>query len=97
MHNDAEKAIDEALEGKPRSSELAEMVAALEVRRATFGRELARAGSEEDRKSWTQRLKEVDKQVELLRQEMAITDFVERSVRSAATRPRMDTDNEDDY
>jgi hypothetical protein len=97
MHNDTEKAIDEALEGKPRAADLAEMISALGVRRETFEREKAGAHSEEERKGWSQRIKELDRQVLLLKEEMAITDFVERSVRSAATRPRLDTDDEDDY
>ena len=97
MHEDTEKAIDEALEGKPRSGEFAEMVAALEVRRETFERERAGATTDEARKQWAQRLKEVDRQIEMLRQEMAITDFVERSVRSAISRPRPVMDDEEDF
>jgi hypothetical protein len=95
MDNDTENAIDEALEGKPRSGELAEMISALELRRQTFERERKAAAEEEQRKSWTQRINEVDRQIQLLRQEMAITDFVERSVRVAASRPRTHLDDED--
>jgi hypothetical protein len=97
MQDDTEKAIDEALEGKPRSGELAEMIAALEVRRETFERERAAATTDEARKIWAQRLKEVDRQIEMLRQEMAITDFVERTVRSAMSRPRPTMDEDDEY
>jgi hypothetical protein len=88
MDDDTEKAIDEALNGKPRSSELAQMIGALEMRRETFERELQTSDTDEQRKIWTQKMKETDRQIRLLREEMAITDFVERSVRSAATRPR---------
>jgi hypothetical protein len=95
MDEDTEKAIDEALEGKPRASELAEMVGALELRRATFERERAAATTDEQRKIWLQRLKEVGRQIDLLSQEMAITDFVERSVRAAASRPRPMLDEEE--
>lgn len=95
MQDDTEKAIDEALEGKPRSGELAEMIAALEVRRETFERERAAATTYEARKSWAQRQKEVDRQIEMLRQEMAITDFVERTVRSAISRPRPAMDDDE--
>jgi hypothetical protein len=83
---EVEQAIEEALDGKPRADELAEMVAALQVRRATFEREREGAIDEARRKEWTSRIKEADKQIALLRQEQAITDFVERSVRVAANR-----------
>lgn len=82
-----EQAIDEVLEGKPRADELGEMIAALEVRRATFGRERDAAG-ETKRAEWTRKIKEVDKQIALLREEQAITEFVERSVRVTVNRPR---------
>lgn len=88
MNDRAEQAIEEALEGKPRASEFADMIDALEVRRSTFERERTLATSDEQRKTWNQRLREVDRQINLLREEMAITDFVERSVRAASTRPR---------
>jgi hypothetical protein len=88
MSEEIDRAIDEALDGKPRASELRAMIAALEPRREMFQRELAAATDPDQVKVWTQKLKEVDRQIELLRQEMAITDFVERSIRSASTRPR---------
>ena len=87
-NDDVEQAIEEILEGKPRAEELAEMIAALEERRATFQREHDDATDEARRKERAARLKEVDKQIALLREEQAITDFVERSVRVAANRPR---------
>jgi hypothetical protein len=94
-NEEVEQAIEEVLAGKPRADELAEMIAALEVRRATFERERAGAPDDARRKEWTQRLKEVDKQIGLLREEQAITDFVERSVRATANRPRpIDPDDE---
>jgi hypothetical protein len=96
MSEEIEQAIDEALEGKPRAAELSEMISALELRRQTFQREHDAVTSDEQRKIWLQKLKEVDRQINLLRQEMAITDFVERSVRSASMRPRIDVDSMDD-
>lgn len=86
----AERAVDEALAGDPRADELAEMIAALEVRRATLMRERDAAATEAARKEWMARIREAEKQIALLRQEQAITQFVERSVRAAATRPRVD-------
>lgn len=93
--NDTEQAIDEALGGDPRADELAEMISALEVRRETFQRELDGASGEAGRKEWTQRLREVQKQIDLLKEEQAINRFVENSVRVAATRPRFDMDDEE--
>lgn len=92
--DETQDAIDQALEGNPRATELAEMVAALEVRRDTFSRERDAAADEPARREWSQRLREVDKQLDILRQEMAITEFVERSVRVTVNRPRLDIDEE---
>jgi hypothetical protein len=92
--DETDDAIDQALEGRPRAEELAEMVAALEVRRDTFVRERDAATDEAARKEWSQRLREVDKQLEVLRQELAITEFVEKSVRVTVNRPRLDIDEE---
>jgi hypothetical protein len=92
--DETQDAIDQALEGNPRATELAEMVAALEVRRDTFSRERDAAADESARREWSQRLREVDKQLDILRQEMAITEFVERSVRVTVNRPRLDIDEE---
>ena len=83
-----DEAIDEALGENPREEELAQMIAALEVRRETFERELNSADSEESRKPWRAKIKEVEKQIEALRNDQAISGFVERSVRASATRPR---------
>ena len=92
--DETQDAIDQALEGGPRANELAEMVAALEVRRETFARERDTATDDAGRKEWSQRVREVDKQIKVLRQEMAITEFVEKSVRVTVNRPRLDIDEE---
>ena len=90
-----DEAIDEALGENPREDELAQMVAALEVRRDTFERELNSADSEDSRKQWRAKIKETEKQIEALRNEQAISGFVERSVRASATRPRAPVDWEE--
>jgi outer membrane murein-binding lipoprotein Lpp len=92
--DETQDAIDQALEGGPRADELSAMVAALEVRRETFARERDAATDEAGRKEWGQRIREVDKQIKVLRQEMAITEFVEKSVRVTVNRPRLDIDEE---
>jgi len=90
-----EEAIEEALGENLRADELAEMIAALEIRRETFGRELGTASDESARKLWQSRIQEVDKQIEVLRGEQAISGFVEGSIRSSATRPRPVVDLEE--
>lgn len=92
MQDETERAIDEVLEGKPRSEEIAEMVAALEERRRTFMRERDAAADEARRKEWEARIREVERQIATLREEQAITGFVEDSVRVTVNRPRADTD-----
>ncbi len=92
--DDTEHAIDELLEGKPRANELAEMITALESRRAIFQRERESAVGEGKRREWELRLREVDKQIGVLREEQAITTFVENSVRVVANRPRLDMDED---
>ena len=90
-----DEAIDEALGENSRAAELAELIAALEVRRDTFGRELRTASTEAQREKWKSRIQEVDKQIEVLRGEQAISGFVESSVRASATRPRPVVDLEE--
>lgn len=90
VDDEIERAIEEALEGKPRARELAEMIAALEVRQATFQRERDAAANETQRREWVARLREVEKQIRILREEQAITEFVESSVRVTVTRAQME-------
>ena len=85
-----EEAIEEFLEDKPRAAELAEMVAALEVRRETFKRELKAAPDEGRKKEWTAKIREVDKQIKILREEQAITGFVENTIKVTVNRSRID-------
>ncbi len=92
--DDARDAIEQVLDGGPRADDLAEMVAALKVRRDSFLHERDSAASPESRKEWEQRIREVDKQIKVLSQEMAITEFVEKSVRVTVNRPRLDIDEE---
>jgi hypothetical protein len=77
-----ENAIDEALAGRPRAQDLAEMIAALQLRRETFLREREAASTPQQKLEWERRLREVEQQIAILRQEQAITEFVEDSVRA---------------
>jgi hypothetical protein len=96
MSDETERAIEETLEGKPRASKLAEMVSALQVRRAAFQRELDLATEDAGKKEWATRIREVDRQIATLKQEQAITEFVENSVRVTVNRPRPLYDFEED-
>ncbi|MEP6756722.1 MAG: hypothetical protein ABJA67_14550 [Chthonomonadales bacterium] len=77
---DIDEAIDEALDGKPRSCEIGLMLDALRVRQKLFEDELRLATSDKATRDWKRKIKEVDAQVAVLEQEMAITEFVERTV-----------------
>lgn len=92
MPEEEEQVIEEFLEGKPRAAELAEMAEALEVRRQNFERERSAAKEEARRKEWSARVKEVEEQIRVLREEQAITDFVENSIRATVNRPQIDPD-----
>ena len=93
-----DEAIDEALGENLRAQELEEMIRALEIRRDTFAREHRTAANDDSRKSWQARIQEIDKQIEVLKREQAISGFVERSVRASASRPRplMDWNDRDE-
>lgn len=90
MPDEAEEAIGEVLSGRPRAGDLAEMVAALRARREALARERDAAPDEAGRKAWETRLREADRQIGVLREEQAITEFVELSVRASVNRPRHD-------
>ena len=92
MHDPTEGAIDDFLEGDPRAKDLAEMVSALEMRRANFLRERAAASTEAGRKECDARLKDVNNQIRVLREEQAITGFVEDSIRATVYRNLPDID-----
>ena len=85
-----EEAIDEFLEDNPRAAELAEMIAALEVRRQTFERELKAAPIDARKKEWESKIREVDKQIMILQEELAITSFVEDSIRVTVNKSQID-------
>jgi hypothetical protein len=94
MSDEVEQAIDEVLQGKPRASELEAMIAALEMRRDTFQRERDSAENADDRKGWEVRLRETESQIATLREELAITEFVENSVRVTINKPSLDDPDE---
>lgn len=95
MHEETEKIIEEFLGGHPRADDLGEMIAALAARRDTFLREREAATNEAQQKEWDARLREVEKQIQVLQEERAITGFVEDTIRVTVNRPRYDLDDED--
>jgi len=88
MYDPVDEVIDEFMEGRPRAQELDEMIAALDVRRDSFSRERIAEEDDAKRKQWDAKIRETDEQIRVLREERAITGFVEDSVRLAVQRPR---------
>lgn len=86
MQEDLEQAIDEALDGRPRAAALVEMAEALQDRRDRLRSELRGATDEVRAKELRTKLREAERQLEVLREEHAITEFVEMSVKAAVLR-----------
>jgi hypothetical protein len=76
-----DQAIAEVLGDNPRAQELKSMRLALEQRRDGMRRERERAQDKPEQTRLQAKIQELDKQIEALRQEESITQFVESSVR----------------
>ncbi len=83
---DEEAVIEDVLGDHPRARELRLMRAALEQRLAQMQRERARTASNPAQSDLDTRIAETRKQIAALRQEEAITGFVEGSVRATLHR-----------
>lgn len=94
MNDEVEQAIEEVLQGKPRARELEMMISALEIRRDTFRRERDSTDDPDNRREWEARLQETESQIATLREELAITEFVENSVRVTLNKPSLDDPDE---
>ena len=79
--SEEEQAIAEVLGDNPRAQELQEMRIALEQRREGMRRERQRATEKSEQIRHQAKIHELDKQIDALRQEEGITQFVESSVR----------------
>ena len=76
-----EQAIAEVLGENPRAQELQAMRIALEQRRDGMRRERERSQEQTEQTRLQAKIQELNKQIEALRQEEGITQFVENSVR----------------
>ena len=81
------------MQGEQSSSDLRGLLDALTTRKGGILRERERASTEALYNDWTSRLDQVEQQVVAIKQELAISSFVEASVRVSASRPRL-TDEE---
>ncbi len=71
-----------------RAAELRVLRKTLENRRKAFQRELEETTGEKERERLHAKIKEMGKQIRVLGEEEAISEFVERSVRVALHKPR---------
>lgn len=84
---DEEAAVDMFLGESPRATELRLLRQTLENRRRTFRKELEATTGEKERERLEAKIKEMGKQIKILGEEEAISEFVERTVRVALRKP----------
>lgn len=85
-----EEVIDEFLGENPRARELRLMRAALQQRMAVFQKERDKTQDEREKTTLSNKIRDLEKQIEALRREEAITEFVENSVRVTLTKSALD-------
>ena len=85
-----EQIIDEFLGEHPRARELRLMRAVLEERCVGVRKELERESDAKNQARLQQKIKELNRQIEAVRQEEAITEFVEASVRVTLNKGSLD-------
>jgi len=93
---DEDAAIESVLGANPRASELHAMIEALVLRRRAVLREAERSISANERIKLESKLAEIEMQLKTLREEEAITTFVENSVRVTLSRPPSFTDTDEE-
>ena len=91
-HIDEDEIIDDVLGDNPRASQLRLMRAALEERRGALRKELERSQDDVERNRLQGKIKVLDKQIEALRQEEGVSEFVETSVRVVLSKSALDED-----
>lgn len=87
QNDDLEQAVDIALEGAPRAERLAAMIETLRTRRAGLLRDLEATDDSVRQQEIRKQIAELDRQVDTLSEQQAVSHFVEMSVRAAAMRP----------
>lgn len=86
---DEDKAIESVLGDNPRADHLAELITALASRKRAVLREAEKTISANERIRLEAKLAEMAMQLKALREEQAITTFVENSVRVTINKPSM--------
>jgi hypothetical protein len=84
---DEEAVIEQVLGESLRANELRLLRQTLEQRREVLRRDLAQATEAKERERYSARLREIAKQIAALKEEEAVTEFVERSVRFTLHKP----------
>lgn len=87
-----EDLIDEALGDNPRASQLRLMRAALQERRGGLRKAFEQPTDVAERGRLQAKIKTLDKQIEALRQEEGVSEFVETSVRVTLSKAALDED-----
>ena len=85
-HVSEDDLIDEALGENTRARELRLFRNALESRQAGMQRELEKSTTDAERAAYAKKIADIKKQIETLRREEAISEFVEDSVRLTVMR-----------
>lgn len=91
-----DQAIDVALEGAPRAAQLGEMLETLRDRRDAMVRDLRAEKDAAKQREISRRIKELDRQIQSLSEQRAVSHFVEMSVRASANRPQRDPAMDED-
>lgn len=94
---DEDAAIESVLGENPRARELHAMIEAVEQRRSAMLREADKSTSASDRFKLEAKIADLDMQLKVLRDEEAITKFVEDSVRVTISRPSLNYMDDDEY
>jgi hypothetical protein len=90
IEEEVEQALDEALDGGPRTSQIEGFADALEFRLQVYIQERDASTRPEEIAALNQQIAETKKRLRTLKEEMAVTGFVERSVRQTILRGYVD-------
>ena len=91
---DEDQIIEKFLGENPRAGDVRSMRIALEERRRTMKREREQAKDDKERASFAAKISELNKQIRVMKEEEAITQFVESSVRLTLHKPAKEDEEE---